>query len=398
MLLAHKIRLDPTNTQRTFFARCVGTARFAYNWALDEWKEEYQAGKKPNEGALRQLLNDIKEDAFPWMFDVPKTVPQQAIKNLGDAFYRFFTGQNEYPTYKKKYHHDSARLDNGPPKKGADAVQVKCKKIRIPRLGWVRMRESIRFAGQIKSCTLSRTADDWFVSLMINTEPPVPTKKPKGSVVGVDLGVKAMATLSTGETIQGPKAHTAKLHRLKRLDRKVSRRKKGSANRGKAAAQRAKVHQQVANIRADFLHKLTTDLSQRFETIIIEDLNVSGMMQNHHLAHAISDMGFYAFRRQLTYKVKHEGGQLVIALRFYPSSKTCSSCGHVLEELPLSVRDWTCPACGVVHDRDHNAARNLASLAGSSPVSACGVESAGRCPVATVKLSTTKQEENIEAA
>ena len=231
----------------------------------------------------------------------PKTVPQQAIKNLGNAFQRFFTKLGEYPKRKKKFRHDSARLDNGPVKKGADAIQVHCKKIRIPKLGWVRMREAVRFAGQIKSCTLSRTADDWFVSLIIDTEPPPPTPKEAGTTVGVDLGVKAMATLSTGETIEGPKAHKAKLARLKRLDRIMARRKKGSTNRKKAAAKRAKCHQQVANIRADFIHKLTTDLSRRFATIVIEDLNVSGLVKNHHLARAISDMGFYEFRRQLTY-------------------------------------------------------------------------------------------------
>ena len=279
-------------------------------------------------------------------------------------------------------------------KKGADAVQVNCKKIKIPRLGWVRMTESVRFAGQIKSCTLSRTANEWFVSLMIDTAPPVPTTKEKGSVVGVDLGVKAMATLSTGETVEGPKAHKQASARLKRLDRVMARRKKGSANRRKAAKKRAKAHQRVANIRADFLHKLTTDLSQRFETIVIEDLNVSGMVKNHHLARAISDMGFSEFRRQLSYKVLREGATLVIAPRFYASSKTCSRCQHKLDELPLSVREWPCPSCGVVHDRDHNAALNLKSLAGSSPVSACGVESAGPRQVVMVKLSTVKQEAN----
>ena len=234
-------------------------------------------------------------------------------------------------------------------KKGADAVQVNCKKIKIPRLGWVRMTESVRFAGQIKSCTLSRTANEWFVSLMIDTAPPVPTTKEKGSVVGVDLGVKAMATLSTGETVEGPKAHKQASARLKRLDRVMARRKKGSANRRKAAKKRAKAHQRVANIRADFLHKLTTDLSQRFETIVIEDLNVSGMVKNHHLARAISDMGFSEFRRQLSCKVLREGATLVIAPRFYASSKTCSRCQHKLDELPLSVREWPCPSCGVVH-------------------------------------------------
>ena len=394
MLLAHQIRLDPTNKQRTFFAQCVGVSRFAYNWAREEWQRQYAAGEKPHEVALRQLLNGMKGEQFPWMLDVPKTVPQQAIKNLGNAFQRFFTKLGAYPKRKKKFCHDSARLDNGPVKKGADAVQVKYKKIRIPKLGWVRLTESVRFAGQIKSCTLSRTADDWSVSLLIDTAPPVPTKKEKGSVVGVDLGVKAMATLSTGETIEGPKAHKAATARLKRLDRVIARRKKGSANRRKAAKRRAKAHQRVANMRADFLHKLTTDLSQRFETIVIEDLNVTGMVKNHHLARAISDMGFYEFRRQLTYKTQREGGTLLIAPRFYPSSKTCSGCGQKLDELPLSVREWQCPSCGVVHDRDHNAALNLKSLAGSSPVSACGVESAGSRQVVKVKLATVKQEAN----
>ena len=256
------------------------------------------------------------------------------------------------------------------------------------------MTEAVRFTGQIKSCTLSRTTDDWFVSRMIDTAPPVPTKKEAGSVVGVDLGVKAMATLSTGEPIEGPKAHKQKLARLKRLDRVMARRKKGSANRKKAAQQRAKCHQQVANIGADFLHKLTTDLSRRFETIVIEDLNVKGMIKNHHLARAISDMGFYEFRRQLTSKVKREGGQLLIAPRFYPSSKTCAGCGHKLEELPLSVRDWQCPARGVSHDRDHNVALNLQSLAGSSPVTACGDISADHRPLVMVKLASVKQEAN----
>ena len=297
MLLAHKIRLDPTNTQRTFFAQCVGVSRFAYNWALGEWQDQDAAGEHPHEVPLRQLLNGIKGEQFPWMLDVPKTIPPQAIKNLGNAFHRFFTKLGEYPKRQKKCKPDSARLDNGPVKKGADAVQVKCKKIRIPKLGWVRLCEPVRFAGQIKSCTLSRTADDWSVSLMIDTAPPVPTKKPQGSVVGVDLGVKAMATLSTGETIEGPKAQKRKLARLKRLDRVMARRKKGSANRKKAALKRAKCHQQVANIRADFIHKLTTDLSRQYETVVIEDLHVAGMVKNHHLARAISDMGFSEFRR-----------------------------------------------------------------------------------------------------
>jgi putative transposase len=183
----------------------VGVARFAYNWALTEWQTQYAAGEHPHEVPLRHLLNGIKGEQFPWMLDVPKTIPQQAIKNLGTAFHRFFTKRGDYPKRKKKFRHDSARLDNGPVKKGADAVQVKCKKIKVPKLGWVRMCESVRFTGQIKSCPLSRTADDWFVSLMIDTAQPVSTKKPHGSVVGVDLGVKAMARCLRARRSQGQK-------------------------------------------------------------------------------------------------------------------------------------------------------------------------------------------------
>ena len=174
----------------------------------------------------------------------------------------------------------------------------------------------------------------------------------------------------------------------------MARRKKGSANRKKAAVKRAKAHQQVANIRVDFIHTLTTDLARTFATIVIEDLHVKGLVQNHHLARAISDMGFHEFRRQLTYKVEREGGTLVIAPRFYPSSKTCSGCQHKLAELPLSVREWQCPSCGVVHDRDQNAALNLKSLAASSAVAACGDVSAGQRPLVMVKLASVKQEAN----
>jgi len=178
-------------------------------------------------------------------------------------------------------------------------------------------------------------------------------------VVGVDLGVSALATLSTGEVIPGPKAHTALLDRLRRLSRSLSRKQKGSANRKKARARLAELHARIANIRADAMHKLTTDLTRRFHTIGIEDLNVRGMAKNRHLARSIMDMSFFEFRRQLEYKAAMRGGQVVVADRFFASSKTCSACGHKLDDLPLSVREWACPDCGSIHDRDVNAARNL---------------------------------------
>jgi len=210
----------------------------------------------------------------------------------------------------------------------------------------------------------------------------------------VDLGVSALATLSTGETVEGPKPHKALLNRLRRLSRSLSRKQKGSNNRGKAKHKLARLHARIAHIRSDALHKLTTDLTRRFHTIGIEDLNVKGMVKNRHLARSIADMGFFEFRRQLDYKAAMRGGQVVVCDRWFASSKTCSNCGHKLDELALSARHWQCPACGMQHDRDINAALNLRNKAVSSTVSACGEEGAGLGRKPQVKPSSTKQEVN----
>ncbi len=342
MILAHKIALDPNDAQATYFTRACGTARFAYNWALGEWRRQYKEGGKPSEAALRRQLNEVKREQFPWMLEVTKVAPQQAIKNLGAAFKRFFAGQGKYPQFKKKGIHDSFRADNGP-----GTFELRDRRIKLPVIGWVRLREPLRFAGHPVSATVSRVADRWFVSIQVETEPKsVPENQ--GKAVGVDLGVKALATMSDGGVFEGPKALRYYLAKLKRLSRSLSRKVKGSANRSKAKAMLARLHARISNIRKDALHKLTTDLARRFQVIGIEDLNVRGMMANEKLARSIADMGFHEFRRQLDYKVKMHGGIVVAAPRFYPSSKTCSACGHVLPTLPLSVREWTCPACGVV--------------------------------------------------
>ena len=378
MLIAHRIALDPNNVQATYFARAAGTARFAYNWALAEWGRQYAAWKadnslpRPSQAALRRQLNAIKRERFPWMLDVTKNAPQMAIIQLGQAFQNFFAGRARYPRFRKKGVHDRFTLTN-------DQFDIDASRIRIPNLGWVRMRETLRFAGKIMSATITRVADRWFVSIAVDAPDSshLPQAENQGAA-GVDLGVSALATLSTGEPpIPGPKPHTALLDRLRRLSRSLSRKHKGSANRKKAKARLAKLHARIAAIRSDALHKLTTDLTRRFRTIGIEDLNVRGMVGNRHLARSIADMGFFEFRRQLTYKAAMRGAQVVVADRFYASSKTCSSCGHQLATLPLCVREWTCPACGVVHDRDVNAAVNLKNMAVSSTVSACGEEGSG---------------------
>jgi putative transposase len=394
MIISHKIRLDPNNRQATYLAKAAGTARFAYNWALAEWQAQYAAWKddntqpKPNQMSLRRQLNALKREQFPWMLDVTKNAPQMAIIQLGQAFNNFFAGRAKYPQFKKKgKSRDSFTLTND-----QFAIDACC--IRIPNLGLVRMRETLRFSGKILSATISRTADQWFASITVDTDQNhLPPAENQGTV-GVDLGVSALATLSTGEKVTGAKPHKALLSRLQRLSRSLSRKVKGSANRHKAKQKLAKLHARIANIRKDALHKLTTDLTRRFHTLGIEDLNVSGMVKNRHLSRAISDMGFFEFRRQLEYKAAMRGGIVVIADRFFASSKTCSACGEKAEKLPLSIRSWECPTCGVNHDRDVNAAINLANYAVSYTVSACGGEGSGLGRKPKTKPAPVKQEFN----
>jgi len=397
MLIAHKIALTPNNVQATYFARAAGTARFAYNWALAEWQRQYEACKtdtalpKPSQMALRRQLNGIKGEQFPWMLEVTKNAPQMAIIQLGAAFKNFFAGRTKYPKFRKKGLHDRFSLTN-------DQFSIDGSRIRIPHLGWVRMRETLRFTGKIMSATVSRVADKWFVSITVDT--PDDSRLPKAEnqgAVGVDLGVSALATLSTGEIVTGPKAHKALLSRLQRLSRGLSRKVKGSENRKQAKLKLARLHARIGNVRSDGLHQLTTELTRRFHTIGIEHLNVRGMVKNRHLSRAVSDMGFFEFRRQLDYKAAQRGGRIVVADRWYPSSKTCSACGHRLETLSLSVRDWTCPECGSVHDRDVNAAINLRNLAVSSTVSACGEEGSGLGRKLKAKPASVKQESSSKA-
>lgn len=398
MLIAHKIALAPNDKQVTYFAKAAGTARFAYNWALAEWQYQYEAWKaddslsKPSQMTLRRQLNAIKHEQFPWMLEVTKNAPQMAIIQLGEAFKNFFSGRAKYPQFRKKGVHDRFTLTN-------DQFSLDGSRIRIPHLGWVRMRESLRFIGKIMSATVSRVADRWFVSITVDT--PDLSHLPKAEnqgAVGVDLGVSALATLSTGEPpIPGPKAHKVLLKRQQRLSRSLSRKRQGSQNRKKVKAKLARLHARIGNIRKDALHKLTTDLTRRFHTIGIEDLNVKGMVTNRHLARSVADMGFFEFRRQLEYKAQMRGGVVLPADRWFASSKTCSCCGHKQAYLPLSVRRWSCSGCGTEHDRDLNAAINLKNLAVSSTVSACGEESSGFGRKTGTKLASTKQEVNAKA-
>ncbi|MFC5551831.1 RNA-guided endonuclease InsQ/TnpB family protein [Massilia aerilata] len=379
MLIAHRIALDPNNVQATYLARAAGVARFAYNWALAEWNRQYAARQadaawpQPSQLSLRRQLNAIKRAQFPWMLEVTKCAPQIAIIQLGQAFNNFFAGRARHPKFRRKGKHDRFSISN-------DQFRVAGKRLRIPILGWLRMREALRFTGHLVSATISRQAGRWYASITVDTpDVSLPPAENQGAV-GVDLGVSTLATLSTGETFTGPKPLRTLLDRLRCLSRALSRKVKGSNNRARAKAKLAKLHARIGNLRRDALHQLTSDLTRRYHTIGIEDLNVRGMLGNRRLSRAIADMGFYELRRQLEYKAAWRGGQVVVADRWYPSSKTCSACGHVLETLALGQRSWSCPGCATEHDRDVNAAMNLRNLAVSSTVTACGGEGSGPVP------------------
>ena len=377
MLIAHKIALDPTNAQRTYFARASGTARFAWNWALAEWQRQYSAKREddslpqPSEASLRRQLNSRKREDFPWMFDVTKCAAQEAIIDLGGAFRSFFEKRGRYPRFKKKGVRDSFCAANE-----AGTFRTDGKRIKLPVMGWVRMREAVRFTGKLKRVTVSREADRWFAAIMIETDDIKPVEQPCASV-GVDLGITTLATLSDGTQIAGPKAHKALLQRLRRTSRNLSRKRKGSANRRKARAKLARMHARISHIRKDATHKLTTMLARTYRRIGLEDLNVRGMARNRHLSRSIMDGGFFELRRQLEYKAQFYGASVVVADRWFPSSKTCSCCGSVKAGLALSQRWFICDNCGFETGRDLNAALNLRNLAASSAVTACGEERSG---------------------
>lgn len=310
----------------------------------------------------------MKGREYPWVYEVHKDVNQQPFSNLQKAFARFFRGEAGYPTFKKKGTHDSFYVSN-------DKLKVDGKRLYIPRLGWVKMREVVRFDGRVLGATISRDAHRWCVSLQVDVGPDYHRARSGDGFEGVDLGVTTLATLSTGEKIENPQPLRTLLKRLKTSQRRVRRKVKGSQNRRKAVQRLARLHCRIKDTRHDVLHKLTSRLTSENQAVAIEDLNVRGMMANHHLAQAVGDMGFHEFRRQLVYKAKLTDTHLVVVDRWFPSSQTCSQCGTYHERLTLAQRTLYCD-CGLEISRDHNAAINLARV-GYTRSHACGDASGG---------------------
>jgi putative transposase len=348
---AHKIRLTPTPEQDVYFKKACGTARFTYNWALAEWRRQYQAGQKPSALGLKKQFNALKRREFPWILDVTKCAPEGAFMNLGKAFTNFFAKRAKYPRFHKRGVHDRVSFAN-------DKVKVSGRRVQIPKLGWVKMTEALRFTGKILSVVVSRIANKWFISLIVEMSTSPYPRCENQARVGVDVGVKTLATLSTGEVFTNPKVLMRYARRLARYQRQVSRKQKGRQNREKAKLKVSRLHYKIACLRADVTHKLTTYLTRNFKLIGMETLHVAGMLKNHRLAKAVSDANVSEIHRQITYKAAFRENVVVQADRWYPSSKRCSVCGMLHTLLTLSDRVFTCPSCGAVKDRDRNAAEN----------------------------------------
>ena len=358
---AYRYELDPNVAQRTLLAKHAGTARFAFNFGLALCRERLEKGEKvPRAAELHRLWNAFKREGAPWWVEVSKCSPQEALRDLDRAFRNFWRGRSEsrpvgFPRFRRKGVHDAFRLTG--------SIHVEPRHVVLPRLGKIRTKERTdKFQGRILSASVVWEACRWYVSLTVERERPDPTPV-VGPSVGIDLGLTSFAVLSDGTTLQSPRALERSLTQLRRLSKAHSRKGKGSQNRRKSALRLARVHRRIRNQRRDFLHKATTELAKAKSVIVVEDLNVRGMLRNRHLARHIAGAGWSEFRRMLVYKTAWYGGRLVVAPRFFASSKTCSACGAKKDDLDLSQRVYRCEVCGNVMDRDLNAARNLVALA-----------------------------------
>lgn len=392
--LAHRIQLMPNNKQKTYFRKAIGCCRLAYNWGLAEWQRRYKEGERNISGwTLSKDFNTIKGEKFPFVYEVTKWTTAHAFDDLQRAFENFFAHRADYPTpHKKKVGagsfyvaNDSIRLSDTHKgmkhlKNVAHNINGKHQYVNIPKLGYVKMSERLRFNGKVMGMRISQEGDKFFASFQVQiteeeykrTHPSASAEK-KGAV-GIDLGIKEAMVLSDGVAIQNPRIIRTHQRKITRLSRQLSKRQhaitkqerlqgvKRSNNYRKLAVRLGKEQLHVANIRKDFQQKLTSVLTSSYGAIAIEDLNVSGMIKNHKLAKSISDVSFYELRRQLEYKATLNGVRVLVADRFFASSKTCFRCGAKHDGLTLKDRTFVCPKCGFTLDRDLNAAMNLRSI------------------------------------
>jgi putative transposase len=366
-MLSLKTELELNNKQRTLMAQHAGCSRFAWNWGVALTKEilDHNQANPQNEQKFpsaidlhKKFVAEVKS-VNPWLYESSKCPPQQALRDLRVAWDRCFKKIAKPPRFKKKGVKDGFYLEG--------SIRVESNRIKLPIIGWVKTYERLP-TGQIKNVRITRKADRWFVAFRTEVEIE---KTPKiRENIGVDLGVKSLAVCSDGTVFKNPKAYRRLKRKLAHLQRAVSRKVKGSHNRKKALVQLSRLHYRISCIRKDAIHKLTSWLAKNHSAIVLENLNVSGLLRNHRLANAIADAGFYECRRQLEYKTQLYGSRLIIADRWFPSSQLCSNCGN-RQKMPLKERVYRC-TCGLEIDRDLNASLNLEALAVSSTVNACG--------------------------
>ena len=400
MRRAYKTELDLNNEQVTMCLQHAGAARFAYNWGLREIIQARARGeKKPTAIDLHKKLNALKATEFPWMYESSKCAPQEALRNLDVAFDNFFrrckqgVKKKGFPKFKsRKAGIGSFRLTG--------TIRITDRTIQLPRLGELRLKEDdyLPADAEISSATVSEKNGRWYVSVLTEAE-VAECVTPDMPIVGIDLGIKTLAVLSSGEVIENPKHLRAAQRKLKRLQRAVSRRKKGSGRRKDAVRRLGKQHERVANKRKDAINKFTTKVTRETSVIGIEDLSVRGMMANHHLAGALADTSFGEIRRQIEYKAGWYGSTVVVIDRFAPTSKMCSGCGCIKDSLSLSERTFKCDACGLVIDRDLNAALNIKHLAASyaDSLNGRGLGSTGDGRKSVVKLPKVKRQLNVKS-